>query len=199
MPIISEQVTSLRLSVAFSRRRRDVSIARRITTINWSILKGFSMKSYAPCLIAATAISILPWPEIITTGTSGLSRLTDLRISIPSIRLSLSQISRINRPGGSELISAIHSSELPARRVVYPSSSRISETSSRISRSSSTIRMSLIFGLLSVCLFELPDFLALHWGEIRPLVNGSRPLRQNGPVRQIPARPQVSARRHVLR
>ena len=117
LPIMSELLTSLRLSDAFSRRRREVSIARRITTINWSMLKGFSMKSYAPCLIAATAISMLPWPEMITTGTSGLSRLTAFRMSIPSMRLSFSQISRINSPGGSELMAAIHSSELPARRV----------------------------------------------------------------------------------
>ena len=44
-PSISDEVTSLRRSSEFSRRRREVSIARETTTINWSILKGFSMKS----------------------------------------------------------------------------------------------------------------------------------------------------------
>ena len=33
------------LSAAFSRRRREVSSARPITTISWSMLNGFSMKS----------------------------------------------------------------------------------------------------------------------------------------------------------
>jgi hypothetical protein len=45
LPIMSVPRTSCRLSCAFSRRRREVSIARRITTISWSMLKGFSMKS----------------------------------------------------------------------------------------------------------------------------------------------------------
>jgi hypothetical protein len=34
-------------------------------------LNGFSMKSKAPRLMALTAVSMLPWPLIITTGTSG--------------------------------------------------------------------------------------------------------------------------------
>ena len=44
-PIMSDCVTSLRRNSLFSRRRRLVSIARETTTINWSMLKGFSMKS----------------------------------------------------------------------------------------------------------------------------------------------------------
>ena len=70
-PIISLRGSSLERNSKFSRRSWDASIARRITTKSWLILKGFSIKSYAPCLIAATAISILPCPEIITTGTWG--------------------------------------------------------------------------------------------------------------------------------
>ena len=38
--------------------------------------KGFSIKSTAPCAIAATAVSILPWPENTMTGICG-SRLFD--------------------------------------------------------------------------------------------------------------------------
>src|SRR6056297_1941692 len=78
------------------------------------------------------------------TGISGCSRLTVLRMSMPSIWLSLSQMSRIRRPGGSDRMAAIASSELAARRVSKPSSPRMSEITSRMSRSSSTIRMSLI-------------------------------------------------------
>ena len=57
------------------------------------------MKSYAPCLMAATAISIFPWPEMITTGTCGWSRWAIFKISIPSILLSFSQMSKINSDG----------------------------------------------------------------------------------------------------
>ena len=58
------------LSSFTSRFRRDVSSARVATRISRSDLNGFSMKSYAPRLIAATAVSILPWPEIMTIGIS---------------------------------------------------------------------------------------------------------------------------------
>ncbi len=44
-PTISVWVTSRRRRSAFSRRRRLVSIARDTTTVSWSMLKGFSMKS----------------------------------------------------------------------------------------------------------------------------------------------------------
>ena len=60
-------------------------------------------------MIAATAISMLPWPEMMTTGTSGWSRSTCFRMSIPSIWLSFSQISRIISAGSAPPISAMHS------------------------------------------------------------------------------------------
>ena len=44
-PSISADETSRRRRSLFSRRRREVSIARDTTTINWSMLNGFSMKS----------------------------------------------------------------------------------------------------------------------------------------------------------
>src|SRR6056300_19205 len=92
--------------------------------------------------MAATAISILPWPEMITTGTCGKSVFTFLRMSIPSISLSFSQMSKINKPGGCDVTCRIASSEVPAMRVLYPSSIKISEINSRMSRSSSTIKIS---------------------------------------------------------
>ncbi len=44
-PIIVVLPPSRPLSAAFSRRSREVSSARPITTISWSMLNGFSMKS----------------------------------------------------------------------------------------------------------------------------------------------------------
>ena len=72
--------------------------------------------------MAATAISMLPWPEMMTTGTSGLFALACLRMSSPSIRLSFSQMSRIISAGWAALIDASASSLLAARRVENPSS-----------------------------------------------------------------------------
>ena len=47
-------------SEAFSRLRRVASRARCTTTSSRSALNGFSIKSYAPLRIAATAVSIVP-------------------------------------------------------------------------------------------------------------------------------------------
>ena len=44
-PIIACVAVSRPFSAAFSRRSREVSSARPITTISWSMLNGFSMKS----------------------------------------------------------------------------------------------------------------------------------------------------------
>ncbi len=68
--------------------------------------------------MAATAISMLPCPEMMTIGMPGCSRFTALRMSIPSMAESFSQMSRIIRLGASRSISAMHSSEVPASRVV---------------------------------------------------------------------------------
>src|SRR5665213_3376733 len=142
------------LSSLTSRFKRDVSSARVATRMRRSDLKGFSMKSYAPRLIAATAVSILPWPEIITTGTSAWSRLTCSSNCSPSSLLPCSQISRNTRCGRRLPISASAESLSRAVRVVKPSSSRMPATRSLISASSSTIRMSLAMGYPLSC--QLP-------------------------------------------
>ena len=49
--------------------------------------------------MAATAVSILPWPEIITTGSSGCSLLDPSSSCSPSSRLPCSQMSRNTRFG----------------------------------------------------------------------------------------------------
>ncbi len=41
---------------------------RRLTSTR-SLANGFSMKSNAPFLVASTAVLIVPWPEITTTGS----------------------------------------------------------------------------------------------------------------------------------
>ena len=56
-----------------------------------SVESGFSRKSSAPRRVARTAISILAWPEIITTGTGAPSALmssSSARPSLPGITTS---------------------------------------------------------------------------------------------------------------
>ena len=50
-------------------------------------------------MIAVTAVSMLPWPEMMTTGRSGYVRFMIVRTSRPSRRLPCSQMSRMTRCG----------------------------------------------------------------------------------------------------
>src|ERR1700712_4399604 len=127
----------------------------------------------------ATAVSIVPWPEIITTGNSGCSRLMVSRISMPSSLEPCSQMSSTTSWGRRARMAVSAESESPATRVVYPSSCRIPAIRSRISSSSSTMRISdaisdpflLIFISFQSLLCEregqcdLRAFPAFHVGE----------------------------------
>ena len=53
----------------FSWRRRENSMALRAATTTFSRESGFSMKSKAPFLSAWTAVSMVPCPEIMITGS----------------------------------------------------------------------------------------------------------------------------------
>ena len=61
------------------------------TSTVFSSESGFSTKSNAPSLIARTADSMLPWPEIITTGAS--TRRSRSRASVTSPSMPGSQMS----------------------------------------------------------------------------------------------------------
>ena len=86
-------------SRVFSRRSRSVSVARSTSSISRSVSKGFSMKSIAPRLTAETAVSILPWPEKMMTGSSGSRALIASSTSSPSIGLPWSHTSSRTRLG----------------------------------------------------------------------------------------------------
>jgi hypothetical protein len=68
VPISSTGSPALRFSSETSRFSLEFSSARSAIRISRSALNGFSMKSKAPRLMAETAVSMLPWPDIITTG-----------------------------------------------------------------------------------------------------------------------------------
>src|SRR6185295_12019351 len=85
---------------------------------------------------------MLPWPEIITTGSSGCWSLTLSSNCRPSSLLPCSQMSRNRRFGRRDEMELSAVSLSRAVRVSKPSSCRMPATSSRISASSSTMRMS---------------------------------------------------------
>jgi hypothetical protein len=54
-------------------------------TITRSLLSGLSRKSMAPERIASTAVAVVPWPEIITTGSASSSACSLRSTSMPSM------------------------------------------------------------------------------------------------------------------
>src|SRR5829696_8590217 len=104
---------------------------------------------------------MLPWPEIMTTGTSGCSALRTSRSCSPSRREPCIQMSRNTSWGRRRSTAARASSESFAVRAPWPSSSRMPATRSRMSASSSTISMSLAI--------VLPLLHALRLGRLAPV------------------------------
>ena len=49
------------------------------------MMSGFSTKSKAPSLVALTAVSTVPWPEIMTTGRSHVALPQPLERLEPSM------------------------------------------------------------------------------------------------------------------
>ena len=69
----------------FSSSSRLKFRALLMVKIILSIESGFSTRSKAPSLVALTAVSIVPWPVIMTTWMWGLYFLISFSVSIPSI------------------------------------------------------------------------------------------------------------------
>ena len=77
-------LSTLARSILFSASRSRWRRALRTTSTVFSSDNGFSMKSKAPILIARTADSILPWPEMITTCESICRSRSRCRVVSPS-------------------------------------------------------------------------------------------------------------------
>ena len=98
---------------------------------------GFSRKSTAPIRVASTAESIVPWPDIMTTGiVSRLAADHSLSSEIPSV--SGIQISSSTKSGRFSARTRRAAAAFSASVTLCPSSVRISESNSRIPISSST-------------------------------------------------------------
>ena len=101
---------------------------------------GFSRKSIAPIRVASTAVSIVPWPDIMTTGIVN-SPPADHSLSSDMPSVSGIQISRSTRSGRLSLRILRAAAACSASQTVCPSSARISESNSRMPISSSTTRI----------------------------------------------------------
>ncbi len=84
-PIISYDLLTLRFSTLVSVTSLVLSVALRMVISRRFRSSGLEMKSKAPFLMASTAVSILPWPEIITTVASGSLSCILPSTSMPSI------------------------------------------------------------------------------------------------------------------
>ena len=69
-PIGSDTCSASCLSPMFSLRSSAASSARRTASSSFAVDRGFSRKSYAPSRVASTAVSTVPWPDIMMTGAS---------------------------------------------------------------------------------------------------------------------------------
>ena len=136
---------------------------------------GFSRQSSAPNFVASTAVSIVAWPLIISTGQCNRCRtLSSFRSDTPSV--SGIQMSRRIRSNGSVVIKRRAVSAFSAVSTVYPSSERISDRSSRIPISSSTTRIfAIVLEILEIRRFKRTvfDFNCKKRKRIRCDNNGS--------------------------
>src|SRR5687767_6451352 len=77
-------LADLGLEAGILAPKRSVSVALATRWTRCPASNGFSMKSAAPWRMAATAVSRLPWPEIISTGSDGSRRFTSSSSWSPS-------------------------------------------------------------------------------------------------------------------
>src|SRR5260370_238546 len=130
---------------------------RTVKTV-FSIDRGFSMKTNAPSLVARTAVSMLPCPEILTTAASQFESRICRKVSRPSIPGN--QTSSKTQPYTRRAIAFKHSSPLATAWAAKPSSRNTALSVSRMPRSSSTIRMES-----DILENYLPLPLGEGWGE----------------------------------
>src|SRR5438105_11937635 len=147
-PTISPLPCNCFLRSRFSPRSFLASMAFLTRMRVFSSESGFSRKSKAPSLVARTAVSMVPWPEMMmTSGASSMSRIrcSTSRPSMPGNHISSSTTSK----GRFFVVSSALSPE-SADEVLYPSSCKTPCKDSRMLDSSSTMRM-LCIELCGVC------------------------------------------------
>ena len=123
----------------FSPRSLRASIAFLIRISIRSSESGFSKKSNAPSLVARTAVSMVPCPEMMITSGGSSCSLIFSSVSSPSIPGS--QISRRTRSYERVFSVSRQASPLSATPTLKPSSSSAPRSDLRMSASSSTTRM----------------------------------------------------------
>ena len=97
-PMGSDACNASRLRPMFSLLNSAASSARRTASRSFAVDRGFSRKSYAPSRVASTAVSTVPWPDIMITGAFPVL-LSDHSLSREIPSESGIQISRRMRSG----------------------------------------------------------------------------------------------------
>src|ERR1051325_566455 len=138
-PTIVCCASTLARSARFSACSRRWRRALRTTSTFLSSDSGFSTKSNAPILMARTAASTLPWPEM--TPTSPSNSRSRIRVSVARPSMRGSQMSSTTTSYGWRPRRSRQASPLSTASTVYPSSRRTPPRALRTPGSSSTIRM----------------------------------------------------------
>ena len=138
-PTITHRCWTCSLSARFSASSRRSRSAFLTTVSVFSSESGFSTKSCAPMRTALTAVSMLPCPEITTTGTSGSRVRTRASVSRPSIFGSHTSRRSRSKRRPSRRVSA--ASPRSTASTWYPSSPRIPVSEARTPASSSTTKI----------------------------------------------------------
>ena len=148
----------------FSASRVRCRMALRTTRTVFSSESGFSTKSYAPILIARTADSMLPWPEITITWAStcrSRRRVSVASPSIPGSQMSSTMTSKLLRVTRSRQASPVSTASTS-----YSSSRSTPPSADLTPGSSSTMRM-------------LEWAMCIGRTEVRPYGRRSRPATRN--------------------
>ncbi len=138
-PIIVSWRSTRARSARFSNSSRRCRRALRTTSTVFSSDSGFSTKSKAPSLMARTADSMLPCPEISTTCASTCRSRRRASVARPS--MPGSHTSRMIRSTGPRVSRSRQASPVGTASTVYSSSRSTPVRAVRTPGSSSTIRI----------------------------------------------------------
>ncbi len=110
--MIRQRLPESAFSRLFSSARLRCCSPFFTTTVTFCSESGFSRKSNAPSLVAFTAASMEPWPEIITTTGRSANGTSWMRVSTSMPSIPGSQISSSTNPYPAPGSAARHASPL---------------------------------------------------------------------------------------
>ncbi len=163
---------------------RSIALVRTATSLSL-VRDDLSMKFSAPSLVAFTAVSMVPLPEIMMIGIDGYSRMDLPSTSIPVIEDSLpNSMSSNMRPTSRLLVSRKLSACSGLLRIsaFHPSPRTTSARVAQKSRLSSTMRIFMVFNRGESASSAGHRVRACHGSGMSPDPGSIRPvnIRQSG-------------------